>query len=79
VRCVVEQAASSAAAAGAVAVPVLHRRTKQGALPVLSVRGDVRRGLGAHGSNVAAVVDPQASVGEVLGEAVRAIDGNSAR
>jgi hypothetical protein len=68
----VKQPAPSAAAAGAVAAPVLRRRTKQGALPVLGVRGDVRRGLGAHGSSVPAVVDPQASVREVLGEAVRA-------
>jgi len=74
VACVVEQAAPSAAVAGAVAVPVLRRRTEQGPLPVLGMRGDVRCGLSAHGSNVPAVMDPQAIVRKVLGEAVCAID-----
>jgi hypothetical protein len=60
VACVVEQAAPSTAAAGAVAVPVLRRRTEQGGLPVLGMRGDVRCDLGAHGSNIPAVMDLQA-------------------
>jgi hypothetical protein len=47
VACVVEQAAPSTTAAGAVAASVLSRRTEQGALPVLGMRGDVRCGLGA--------------------------------
>jgi hypothetical protein len=67
VASVVEQASPSAAVADAVAVPVLHRRTEQGALPVLGMRGDVRCGLGAHGSNIPAVMDLQASVRKAVG------------